>query len=89
MTHAPDRIVLAPSVQRCRPGNPCRWKHDCARNIAAIPAVGGSVADYSTSLTHSLVCMQQISLDAARRSMGIKPARPVHEAPSGIGRVAP
>jgi hypothetical protein len=63
MTHRSDRVKLGADKARCEPAA-CNRKETCARYMAAFPAHGASVTDFSKS-PMGLWCMSFIGLQQA------------------------
>ena len=65
MTHErSDRIRLANDMARCEPSKATGSAYGCARYKAAIPAHGGSVADFSLSAGCHPLCAGFVSINA-------------------------
>jgi hypothetical protein len=80
MTHRTNTVFLPADVTRCAPSAPCAKRHDCRRYMAALPAQGASLTDFSIASSAAFVpetgCTHFWPLWQEPESAQKKPPRP-------------
>lgn len=85
MTTRSDTVPLPADQARCFPAHPEPAATRCARNLAALPAAGGTTADYSIEPKGcSVLCDGYIDIQTLRKTAAPQAARPVRPAVKGI-----
>lgn len=63
--HRSERVYLPANVDRCDPSAHCAGKTSCARYMAALPASGAAMSDYSNGTAVPLgFCAMWVGLQA-------------------------
>lgn len=85
MTARSDNVPLPADQARCYPSKPEPAATRCARNLAALPSVGGTTADYSIEPNGCCVlCNGYVDIQTLRKTVAPAAARPVRPAVKGI-----
>lgn len=85
MTTRSDTVPLPADQARCFPSAPEPAANRCARNLAVLPAAGGTAADYSIE-PHGccVLCNGYVDIQTLRKTVAPAVARPVRPAIKGI-----
>lgn len=85
MTTRSDTVPLPADQARCEPSAREPAAARCARALAAVPAVGAVMADYSIEPNGCCVlCNGYVDIQTLRKTVAPAPARPVRPAVRGI-----